>query len=286
MKYVKNFILILLMLILTLTLFLFGTFTLVRANLTNPDFYIRLADRAQERSGLYDRIYEDAQKTFAYRGILSSLPDEVFDGVLTKEYTVTAVKDYIRAVIADELDSFSLWEMKQTVLERCRAYVAENSVNIADSELVDFCDFLDTEMINAMKLPFFAKIYPTVALVFGGAAQWIVPVLSAVVLAGAAVGIYFLSEKRVLCLLRRLASVLIGSTLMMGVSGIFLQTLSSSAVFSFSTDIVLYYLDELKRYFVLGYICFAMLYLICGLILAAIYICKKRKEVQNENTGY
>lgn len=77
----RSLVQILLTLVLTLTVFCYGSYV-ITGRATDADFYIQLADRAQERDGFYDQIYQNADQILQSRGALSSLPQTVFENVL------------------------------------------------------------------------------------------------------------------------------------------------------------------------------------------------------------
>lgn len=189
----RSLVQILLTLILTLTVFCYGSYVMT-GRATDADFYIQLADRAQERDGFYDQIYQNADRILQSRGALSSLPQTVFEGVLTPEYTRRAVEEYIRATVDGTLDSFSLTELMESIRSRCMEYLAQHpEVSVTEQEMDEYCAYLDDEMIEAMKLPFFAKVYPSVAAVFG-TGRWMISALLIVVFAVCGVGLLFLSD--------------------------------------------------------------------------------------------
>lgn len=274
---IKNIVNILLMLLLTLLLFIFGIFVVVNANCTNADFYIQLMDKAQKNNGFYDKIFEDAEKIFEYRGTLSALPEEVFDGILTKDYIIQSSREYVRAVVDGNLDEFTLHELRQTVFDRIHVYLLANPSNITEGEIESFCDFLDGEMIQATKLPFFAKIYPSIDTMFKSGIRVLVPVTATVLLAAIIMGLYFLSDRKSVITIRNVAISVLGCVLMTGIISGFLWLLDSSVFFNFSTDVVLYYLDELKKYLAMGITCLTGLYFIFGICLIWVTYKKKGK---------
>lgn len=189
----RSLVQILLTLILTLTVFCYGSYVMT-GRATDADFYIQLADRAQERDGFYDQIYQNADRILQSRGALSSLPQTVFEDVLTPEYTRRAVEEYIRATVDGTLDSFSLTELMESIRSRCMEYLAQHpEVSVTEQEMDEYCAYLDDEMIEAMKLPFFAKVYPSVAAVLG-TGRWMISALLIVVFAVCGVGLLFLSD--------------------------------------------------------------------------------------------
>lgn len=189
----RSLVQILLTLILTLTVFCYGSYVMT-GRATDADFYIQLADRAQERDGFYDQIYQNADRILQSRGALSSLPQTVFEDVLTPEYTRRAVEEYIRATVDGTLDSFSLTELMESIRSRCMEYLAQHpEVSVTEQEMDEYCAYLDDEMIEAMKLPFFAKVYPSVAAVFG-TGRWMISALLIVVFAVCGAGLLFLSD--------------------------------------------------------------------------------------------
>lgn len=189
----RSLVQILLTLVLTLTVFCYGSYVMT-GRATDADFYIQLADRAQERDGFYDQIYQNADQILQSRGALSSLPQTVFENVLTPEYTRRAVEEYIRATVDGTLDSFSLTELMESIRSRCMEYLAQHpEVSVTEQEMDEYCAYLDDEMIEAMKLPFFAKVYPSVAAVFG-TGRWMISALLIVVFAVCGVGLLFLSD--------------------------------------------------------------------------------------------
>lgn len=189
----RSLVQILLTLILTLTVFCYGSYVMT-GRATDADFYIQLADRAQERDGFYDQIYQNADRILQSRGALSSLPQTVFENVLTPEYTRRAVEEYIRATVDGTLDSFSLTELMESIRSRCMEYLAQHpEVSVTEQEMDEYCAYLDDEMIEAMKLPFFAKVYPSVAAVFG-TGRWMISALLIVVFAVCGAGLLFLSD--------------------------------------------------------------------------------------------
>lgn len=189
----RSLVQILFTLILTLTVFCYGSYVMT-GRATDADFYIQLADRAQERDGFYDQIYQNADRILQSRGALSSLPQTVFEDVLTPEYTRRAVEEYIRATVDGTLDSFSLTELMESIRSRCMEYLAQHpEVSVTEQEMDEYCAYLDDEMIEAMKLPFFAKVYPSVAAVFG-TGRWMISALLIVVFAVCGVGLLFLSD--------------------------------------------------------------------------------------------
>lgn len=189
----RSLVQILLTLILTLTVFCYGSYVMT-GRATDADFYIQLADRAQERDGFYDQIYQNADQILQSRGALSSLPQTVFENVLTPEYTRRAVEEYIRATVDGTLDSFSLTELMESIRSRCMEYLAQHpEVSVTEQEMDEYCAYLDDEMIEAMKLPFFAKVYPSVAAVFG-TGRWMISALLIVVFAVCGAGLLFLSD--------------------------------------------------------------------------------------------
>lgn len=189
----RSLVQILLTLILTLTVFCYGSYVMT-GRATDADFYIQLADRAQERDGFYDQIYQNADRILQSRGALSSLPQTVFEDVLTPEYTRRAVEEYIRATVDGTLDSFSLTELMESIRSRCMEYLAQHpEISVTEQEMDEYCAYLDDEMIEAMKLPFFAKVYPSVAAVLG-TGRWMISALLIVVFAVCGVGLLFLSD--------------------------------------------------------------------------------------------
>lgn len=189
----RSLVQILLTLILTLTVFCYGSYVMT-GRATDADFYIQLADRAQERDGFYDQIYQNADRILQSRGALSSLPQTVFEHVLTPEYTRRAVEEYIRATVDGTLDSFSLTELMESIRSRCMEYLAQHpEISVTEQEMDEYCAYLDDEMIEAMKLPFFAKVYPSVAAVFG-TGRWMISALLIVVFAVCGAGLLFLSD--------------------------------------------------------------------------------------------
>ncbi len=189
----RSLVQILLTLVLTLTVFCYGSYVMT-GRATDADFYIQLADRAQERDGFYDQIYQNADRILQSRGALSSLPQTVFEDVLTPEYTRRAVEEYIRATVDGTLDSFSLTELMESIRSRCMEYLAQHpEVSVTEQEMDEYCAYLDDEMIEAMKLPFFAKVYPSVAAVFG-TGRWMISALLIVVFAVCGAGLLFLSD--------------------------------------------------------------------------------------------
>ena len=189
----RSLVQILLTLILTLTVFCYGSYVMT-GRATDADFYIQLADRAQERDGFYDQIYQNADRILQSRGALSSLPQTVFENVLTPEYTRRAVEEYIRATVDGTLDSFSLTELMESIRSRCMEYLAQHpEVSVTEQEMDEYCAYLDDEMIEAMKLPFFAKVYPSVAAVLG-TGRWMISALLIVVFAVCGAGLLFLSD--------------------------------------------------------------------------------------------
>lgn len=189
----RSLVQILLTLVLTLTVFCYGSYVMT-GRATDADFYIQLADRAQERDGFYDQIYQNADRILQSRGALSSLPQTVFEDVLTPEYTRRAVEEYIRATVDGTLDSFSLTELMESIRSRCMEYLAQHpEVSVTEQEMDEYCAYLDDEMIEAMKLPFFAKVYPSVAAVLG-TGRWMISALLIVVFAVCGVGLLFLSD--------------------------------------------------------------------------------------------
>lgn len=189
----RSLVQILLTLILTLTVFCYGSYV-ITGRATDADFYIQLADRAQERDGFYDQIYQNADQILQSRGALSSLPQTVFENVLTPEYTRRAVEEYIRATVDGTLDSFSLTELMESIRSRCMEYLAQHpEISVTEQEIDEYCAYLDDEMIEAMKLPFFAKVYPSVAAVLG-TGRWMISALLIVVFAVCGVGLLFLSD--------------------------------------------------------------------------------------------
>ena len=189
----RSLVQILLTLILTLTVFCYGSYVMT-GRATDADFYIQLADRAQERDGFYDQIYQNADRILQSRGALSSLPQTVFENVLTPEYTRRAVEEYIRATVDGTLDSFSLTELMESIRSRCMEYLAQHpEISVTEQEMDEYCAYLDDEMIEAMKLPFFAKVYPSVAAVFG-TGRWMISALLIVVFAVCGAGLLFLSD--------------------------------------------------------------------------------------------
>lgn len=189
----RSLVQILLTLILTLTVFCYGSYVMT-GRATDADFYIQLADRAQERDGFYDQIYQNADRILQSRGALSSLPQTVFENVLTPEYTRRAVEEYIRATVDGTLDSFSLTELMESIRSRCMEYLAQHpEVSVTEQEIDEYCAYLDDEMIEAMKLPFFAKVYPSVAAVLG-TGRWMISALLIVVFAVCGAGLLFLSD--------------------------------------------------------------------------------------------
>lgn len=189
----RSLVQILLTLVLTLTVFCYGSYVMT-GRATDADFYIQLADRAQERDGFYDQIYQNADQILQSRGALSSLPQTVFEDVLTPEYTRRAVEEYIRATVDGTLDSFSLTELMESIRSRCMEYLAQHpEISVTEQEMDEYCAYLDDEMIEAMKLPFFAKVYPSVAAVFG-TGRWMISALLIVVFAVCGVGLLFLSD--------------------------------------------------------------------------------------------
>ena len=189
----RSLVQILLTLILTLTVFCYGSYVMT-GRATDADFYIQLADRAQERDGFYDQIYQNADRILQSRGALSSLPQTVFENVLTPEYTRRAVEEYIRATVDGTLDSFSLTELMESIRSRCMEYLAQHpEISVTEQEMDEYCAYLDDEMIEAMKLPFFAKVYPSVAAVLG-TGRWMISALLIVVFAVCGVGLLFLSD--------------------------------------------------------------------------------------------
>ena len=189
----RSLVQILLTLVLTLTVFCYGSYV-ITGRATDADFYIQLADRAQERDGFYDQIYQNADRILQSRGALSSLPQTVFEDVLTPEYTRRAVEEYIRATVDGTLDSFSLTELMESIRSRCMEYLAQHpEVSVTEQEMDEYCAYLDDEMIEAMKLPFFAKVYPSVAAVFG-TGRWMISALLIVVFAVCGAGLLFLSD--------------------------------------------------------------------------------------------
>lgn len=189
----RSLVQILLTLVLTLTVFCYGSYV-ITGRATDADFYIQLADRAQERDGFYDQIYQNADQILQSRGALSSLPQTVFENVLTPEYTRRAVEEYIRATVDGTLDSFSLTELIESIRSRCMEYLAQHpEISVTEQEIDEYCAYLDDEMIEAMKLPFFAKVYPSVAAVLG-TGRWMISALLIVVFAVCGVGLLFLSD--------------------------------------------------------------------------------------------
>lgn len=189
----RSLVQILLTLVLTLTVFCYGSYV-ITGRATDADFYIQLADRAQERDGFYDQIYQNADQILQSRGALSSLPQTVFENVLTPEYTRRAVEEYIRATVDGTLDSFSLTELMESIRSRCMEYLAQHpEISVTEQEIDEYCAYLDDEMIEAMKLPFFAKVYPSVAAVLG-TGRWMISALLIVVFAVCGVGLLFLSD--------------------------------------------------------------------------------------------
>lgn len=189
----RSLVQILLTLVLTLTVFCYGSYVMT-GRATDADFYIQLADRAQERDGFYDQIYQNADRILQSRGALSSLPQTVFENVLTPEYTRRAVEEYIRATVDGTLDSFSLTELMESIRSRCMEYLAQHpEVSVTEQEMDEYCAYLDDEMIEAMKLPFFAKVYPSVAAVLG-TGRWMISALLIVVFAVCGAGLLFLSD--------------------------------------------------------------------------------------------
>ncbi len=189
----RSLVQILLTLILTLTVFCYGSYVMT-GRATDADFYIQLADRAQERDGFYDQIYQNADRILQSRGALSSLPQTVFEDVLTPEYTRRAVEEYIRATVDGTLDSFSLTELMESIRSRCMEYLAQHpEISVTEQEIDEYCAYLDDEMIEAMKLPFFAKVYPSVAAVLG-TGRWMISALLIVVFAVCGVALLFLSD--------------------------------------------------------------------------------------------
>ena len=189
----RSLVQILLTLVLTLTVFGYGSYV-ITGRATDADFYIQLADRAQERDGFYDQIYQNADRILQSRGALSSLPQTVFEGVLTPEYTRRAVEEYIRATVDGTLDSLSLTELMESIRSRCMEYLAQHpEVSVTEQEMDEYCAYLDAEMTEAMKLPFFAKVYPSVAAVLG-TGRWMISALLIVVFAVCGAGLLFLSD--------------------------------------------------------------------------------------------
>lgn len=189
----RSLVQILLTLVLTLTVFCYGSYV-ITGRATDADFYIQLADRAQERDGFYDQIYQNADQILQSRGALSSLPQTVFENVLTPEYTRRAVEEYIRATVDGTLDSFSLTELMESIRSRCMEYLAQHpEISVTEQEIDEYCAYLDDEMIEAMKLPFFAKVYPSVAAVLG-TGRWMISALLIVVFAVCGAGLLFLSD--------------------------------------------------------------------------------------------
>lgn len=189
----RSLVQILLTLVLTLTVFCYGSYV-ITGRATDADFYIQLADRAQERDGFYDQIYQNADQILQSRGALSSLPQTVFEDVLTPEYTRRAVEEYIRATVDGTLDSFSLTELMESIRSRCMEYLAQHpEISVTEQEIDEYCAYLDDEMIEAMKLPFFAKVYPSVAAVLG-TGRWMISALLIVVFAVCGAGLLFLSD--------------------------------------------------------------------------------------------
>lgn len=189
----RSLVQILLTLVLTLTVFCYGSYVMT-GRATDADFYIQLADRAQERDGFYDQIYQNADRILQSRGALSSLPQTVFENVLTPEYTRRAVEEYIRATVDGTLDSFSLTELMESIRSRCMEYLAQHpEISVTEQEMDEYCAYLDDEMIEAMKLPFFAKVYPSVAAVLG-TGRWMISALLIVVFAVCGAGLLFLSD--------------------------------------------------------------------------------------------
>lgn len=73
-------------------------------------------------------------------------------------------------------------------------YLAQHpEISVTEQEIDEYCAYLDDEMIEARKLPFFAKVYPSVAAVLG-TGRWMISALLIVVFAVCGVGLLFLSD--------------------------------------------------------------------------------------------
>lgn len=238
---------ILLMIFLTVSVFASSVYLSLAPTLKGADGYIAVAQKADKDGTFFDEIYANAVSCLENRGTLGGFPKELFDGLITREYTVRVFNEFLESAAKGEVNSFRLNELEDKLRVLFTEYAESGAFDekITEEEIEDFIDYLDEELVNAIKLPFFLNVYPYIEIIYSPAMITGV-IIGVFVVCLACFGLFFLLWRKTITALRNTMYSLMGGGFMTIALSLFLGALNGKDYFTFSTPTVLSYLTAMQ----------------------------------------
>ncbi len=280
----RTFAEIVLMIILCTVLFAGSIYFSVGLFATDADVYISVADKAQEENDFYSDMYENVCQRLVSRGTLGGFPKEIFDGILEYDYAVSSFKDYVRFIVDSPDKEFELSEFDEKLRKVCVDYASsaeaeEVNFSATEEEIDTFVDYIDSQLVAIIALPFFSDVYPFVYTIYQPKIVFIA-VFGLILSTAVIFGIICLIEKgKMKNAFRQVLYSLSGAGTMTLVCGIFLAMLNGNEFFSFSSQAVLDYLNIFKSFISRHIIVFGAVTVVIGVgLMVCIMIFSDRKK--------